>query len=523
MTPDIRRLSERKRRGEELSAEEIHGLVEAFTAGEIDDAPMAAWLMAVCCAGMTEEEAWALTDAMARSGEMLDLSGVGRPTVDKHSTGGVGDKVTLIAGPVAAACGACVAKMSGRGLGHTGGTIDKLEAVPGLRTDLSAERFLAQAREVGLVIAAQSASLAPADGKMYALRDATGTVDSPALIAASIMSKKIAAGSAAIVLDVTVGSGAFMRGADEARRAAEQETKRLQAINDAEVLKREAQMLAQQNAALEAELRNRQDELDEAILRLDAEARQLQPFPLPEPAEPRYRGMMSGSLLRHIAERASTCREALDMIEDFVKRGYWAGGDVNGSHWLFVDRTGTILEVSNNARHVVSKVHDGKVYFSRFVDGAAARKLRESEGPVDFALFHGVARDKSMCFKSSIAGMTAEIYPAHPELLTCAWISLPVRAASFPILMGQSGTPGALLNGEAYDLGTKAQGKTRLWETLEQTAHASKELLREKVSACLAAGETRQAADRIEQWSRAQTAMLLEVLQALPQEESTRQ
>jgi len=254
-----------------------------------------------------------------------------------------------------------------------------------------------------------------------------------------------------------------------------------------------------------------------------AEARQLQPFPLPEPAEPRYRGMMSGSLLRHIAERASTCREALDMIEDFVKRGYWAGGDVNGSHWLFVDRTGTILEVSNNARHVVSKVHDGKVYFSRFVDGAAARKLRESEGPVDFALFHGVARDKSMCFKSSIAGMTAEIDPAHPELLTCAWISLPVRAASFPILMGQSGTPGALLNGEAYDLGTKAQGKTRLWETLEQTAHASKELLREKVSACLAAGETRQAADRIEQWSRAQTAMLLEVLQALPQEESTRQ
>ncbi len=221
MSHDIRRLSERKRRGEPLSAEEIGWLVEAYTAGVIDDAPMAAWLMAVCCSGMTDEETWLLTDAMARSGEMLDLSGLGRPTVDKHSTGGVGDKVTLVAAPIAAACGACVAKMSGRGLGHTGGTIDKLEAVPGLRTDLSAERFLAQAGEVGLVVAAQSASLAPADGKMYALRDATGTVDSRALIAASIMSKKIAAGSAAIVLDVTVGSGAFMRSGDEARALAE--------------------------------------------------------------------------------------------------------------------------------------------------------------------------------------------------------------------------------------------------------------------------------------------------------------
>ncbi len=220
MSHDIRRLSERKRRGEELSAEELRWVVEAYTDGEIDDAPMAAWLMAVCCAGMTDEETWALTDAMARSGELLDLSGLGRPTADKHSPGGVGDKVTLVAEPIAAACGACVAKMSGRGLGHTGGTIDKLEAVPGLTTDLPVGRFMAQAREVGLVVAAQSASLAPADGKMYALRDATGTVDSRALIASSIMSKKIAAGADAIVLDVTVGSGAFMRDLDEARALA---------------------------------------------------------------------------------------------------------------------------------------------------------------------------------------------------------------------------------------------------------------------------------------------------------------
>lgn len=220
MNFDIRDLSRRKRHGEELSAWEIRELVRAYTAGAIDDAPMAAWLMAVCCAGMSEEETWALTDAMARSGEMLDLRDVGRPTVDKHSTGGVGDKVTLVAAPIAAAGGACVAKMSGRGLGHTGGTIDKLEAIPGLTTELSAERFREQAREVGLVLAGPSASLAPADGKLYALRDATGTVDSPALIAASIMSKKIAAGAQAIVLEVTVGTGAFMRSLDEARELA---------------------------------------------------------------------------------------------------------------------------------------------------------------------------------------------------------------------------------------------------------------------------------------------------------------
>ncbi|MEA3400799.1 MAG: thymidine phosphorylase [Armatimonadota bacterium] len=221
MSYDIRRLSERKRRGEALGGDEIRWVVEAYTSGEIDDAPMAAWLMAVCCGGMTDQETWHLTDAMARSGEMLDLSGMPRPTADKHSTGGVGDKVTLVAAPVAAACGACVAKMSGRGLGHTGGTIDKLEAIPGLRTEIAPDEFLAQAEAIGLVVAAQSSRLAPADGRMYALRDATGTVDSPALIASSIMSKKIAAGAEVIVLDVTVGSGAFMQSLDEARALAE--------------------------------------------------------------------------------------------------------------------------------------------------------------------------------------------------------------------------------------------------------------------------------------------------------------
>ena len=225
MSMDIRRLSERKRCGDEISAEEIAWLVGAYTAGEVDDAPMAAWLMAVCCAGMSDAETQALTDAMARSGEMLDLTSIAAPTVDKHSTGGVGDKITLVAAPIVAACGGCVVKMSGRGLGHTGGTIDKLEAIPGrsgaLRTDLAPAELLAQAREIGVVVASQSKALAPADGKMYALRDATGTVDSRALIASSIMSKKLAGGAQGIVLDVTVGSGAFMATVDEARELAE--------------------------------------------------------------------------------------------------------------------------------------------------------------------------------------------------------------------------------------------------------------------------------------------------------------
>lgn len=221
MSNDIRLLSERKRHGEELSADELRWVVDAYADGEIDDAPMAAWLMAVCCSGMTEDETWHLTEAMAHSGEMLDLSELGPHTVDKHSTGGVGDKVTLVVGPLAAECGALVPKMSGRGLGHTGGTIDKLEAIPGLRTDLSPAELISQVRALGVGVAAQTGALAPADGMIYALRDATGTVDSRPLIASSIISKKLAAGAEAIVLDVTVGSGAFMKTVAEARSLAD--------------------------------------------------------------------------------------------------------------------------------------------------------------------------------------------------------------------------------------------------------------------------------------------------------------
>lgn len=208
-----------KREGREHAQHDIEALVRGYVRGDVPDYQMAAWLMAVCIQGMSERETAWLTSAMARSGDVLDLSSLPH-TVDKHSTGGVGDKATLVLAPLLAAMGGTVAKMSGRGLGHTGGTVDKLESIPGFRTSLDEEAFLRQAREVGVVVTGQSKDLAPADGLMYALRDATATVSSLPLIASSIMSKKLAGGAHAIVLDVKVGSGAFMKTLEEARALA---------------------------------------------------------------------------------------------------------------------------------------------------------------------------------------------------------------------------------------------------------------------------------------------------------------
>lgn len=204
-------LIEKKKLGHPLTAQEIDWMVQGFTAGEIPDYQMSAFLMAVCFQGMNLQETTAMTLSMAHSGEMSDLSAIHGVKVDKHSTGGVGDKTTLIAAPMAAACGIPVAKMSGRGLGFTGGTVDKLESIPGYQTALDREEFFSIVNEIGISLIGQSGALAAADKKIYALRDVTATVDSLPLIASSIMSKKIAAGADAILLDVKTGSGAFMK------------------------------------------------------------------------------------------------------------------------------------------------------------------------------------------------------------------------------------------------------------------------------------------------------------------------
>ncbi len=215
-------LIERKRNGAELSAEELSELVLGYTRGDVPDYQMSAFLMAVYFRGLSDAETFALTDAMIASGETIDLgAALGRKVVDKHSTGGVGDKTSLAVGPIVTACGVPFGKMSGRGLGHTGGTLDKLESIPGFRVELTVDELVAQVRDVGIAIISQTGDLVPADKLLYALRDVTATVDNVSLIAASIMSKKIAGGADAIVLDVKVGDGAFMKTLDDARALAE--------------------------------------------------------------------------------------------------------------------------------------------------------------------------------------------------------------------------------------------------------------------------------------------------------------
>ncbi len=211
----------KKKRGEELTDEEINFFIGGYTRGEIPDYQASALLMAICWQGCTNRETATLTQAICDSGDVVDLSELGDTTVDKHSTGGVGDKTTLILAPIVSSLGATVAKMSGRGLGHTGGTVDKLESFPGYDTSLSPDAFMEQVKRIGIAVIGQSGNLAPADKKLYALRDVTATVDSIPLITSSIMGKKLAAGTRSIVLDVKCGSGSFMKTPEDASRLAE--------------------------------------------------------------------------------------------------------------------------------------------------------------------------------------------------------------------------------------------------------------------------------------------------------------
>ncbi len=295
----------KKRDKGELSREEIEFFVRGFTSGEIPDYQVAAWAMAVLLNGMTVRETADLTLAMAHSGEVLDLSDVVDFAVDKHSSGGVGDKTSLVVLPVVAACGLAIGKMSGRGLGFTGGTLDKMESIPGFRSDLSTAEFKRQLKEIGVVLAGQSPSLAPADGKLYALRDVTGTVPSLPLIASSIMSKKIASGAQAILLDIKVGSGAFLSNLEEARQLARLTTE-IGQIAGREVLP----LLSDMNQPLGRAVGNAL-EMREAIETLHDNG----------PADFRAHCLHISAHLLMLGRRASTLDEALSMAGQAIASG----------------------------------------------------------------------------------------------------------------------------------------------------------------------------------------------------------
>jgi pyrimidine-nucleoside phosphorylase len=303
--PTFEELIERKRDGHEHPPEEIARVVAGFTGGEMPDYQMSAWLMAALLRGLSADETISMTDAMVKSGGIVDLSAIPGVKVDKHSTGGVADTTTLVLAPLVAACGVPVAKMSGRGLGHTGGTLDKLESMPGFRVELSPEEFVAQVQRVGVAVIAQSPTIDPADKKIYALRDVTGTVPSIPLIVSSIISKKIAGGADAIVIDVKVGSGAFMKTEPEARQLAHE----LTAVGEA-LGRRVVCLMSDMDQPLGMAIGNAL-EVAEAIQTLRGEG----------PAELTELCLVLGAKMLLLAGAADDKAEALRLLGEAIARG----------------------------------------------------------------------------------------------------------------------------------------------------------------------------------------------------------
>jgi pyrimidine-nucleoside phosphorylase len=369
---------QKKRDGGTLTKKEIDFFIQGYTSGDIPDYQAAAWAMAVLLKGMTPEETTHLTLAMAESGDTLDLSGVVDIAVDKHSSGGVGDKTSLAVVPMVRACGLPVGKMSGRGLGFSGGTLDKLESIPGYQTDLSKEEFLAQLKSLGMVLTGQSLDLAPADGKLYALRDVTGTVQSIPLIASSIMSKKIAAGAQAILLDVKAGNGAFMESVEEARSLASL------MVSIGELSGRDvAAVLSDMNQPLGEAVGNAL-EMKEAIQTLRGEG----------PLDFKEHCLEIASQMLILGKKADTKFEAQQMAQDAIASGSGfeylkklveaQGGDVS-----YVDDPSKLPEapvkstIQAEEGGFIAEVHARKVGETAAALGAGRKKKGE---PIDLAV-----------------------------------------------------------------------------------------------------------------------------------------